>query len=53
MVLLHSDGVATRWDIAAYPGLIAQHPALVAGVLLRDHRRSRDDASVVAMRALS
>jgi anti-sigma regulatory factor (Ser/Thr protein kinase) len=53
MVLLHSDGVATRWDIAAYPGLIAQHPALIAGVLLRDHRRSRDDASVVAMRALS
>ena len=50
LVVLHSDGVATRWDIAAYPGLITQHPALIAGVLLRDHRRGRDDASIVAMR---
>jgi anti-sigma regulatory factor (Ser/Thr protein kinase) len=51
LVILHSDGLATRWDIAAYPGLTVQHPSLVAGVLLRDHRRGRDDASVVAMRA--
>jgi hypothetical protein len=51
LVILHSDGLATRWDIASYPGLTVQHPSLVAGVLLRDHRRGRDDASVVAMRA--
>ncbi len=51
VVILHSDGLTTRWELAAYPGLAAQHPSLIAGVLLRDHRRSRDDASVVAMRA--
>jgi anti-sigma regulatory factor (Ser/Thr protein kinase) len=51
LVILHSDGLTSRWDFAAYPGLAAQHPSLVAGVLLRDHRRGRDDASVVAMRA--
>jgi len=50
LVILHSDGLTARWDFAAYPGLAAQHPAIVAGVLLRDHRRGRDDASVVAMR---
>jgi anti-sigma regulatory factor (Ser/Thr protein kinase) len=50
LVILHSDGVTTRWDLAAYPGLASQHPSLIAGVLLRDHRRLRDDASVVAMR---
>ena len=50
LVILHSDGLTTRWDLAAYPGLAVQHPSLVAGVLLRDHRRGRDDASVVAMR---
>ena len=44
LVILHSDGLTTRWDIAAYPGLAGQHPSLVAGVLLRDHRRGRDDA---------
>lgn len=50
LVILHSDGITGRWDLAAYPGLASQHPSLIAGVLLRDHRRARDDASVVAMR---
>jgi hypothetical protein len=50
LVILHSDGLTARWDLAAYPGLASQHPSLIAGVLLRDHRRARDDASVVAMR---
>jgi hypothetical protein len=51
LVILHSDGVSARWEIDAYPGLAACHPSLVAGVIFRDHRRGRDDASVVAMRA--
>jgi anti-sigma regulatory factor (Ser/Thr protein kinase) len=48
--VLHSDGIATRWDLAAYPGLLAAHPALIAGILYRDFRRGRDDATVVALR---
>jgi anti-sigma regulatory factor (Ser/Thr protein kinase) len=52
LVILHSDGLTSRWDFNAYPGLTSQHPSLIAGVLLRDHRRSRDDASVVAVRPL-
>ncbi|HEY2618891.1 MAG TPA: ATP-binding SpoIIE family protein phosphatase [Acetobacteraceae bacterium] len=52
LVIMHSDGLTSRWDLAGYPGLAAQHPSLVAGVLLRDNRRGRDDASVVAMRAV-
>ncbi len=50
LVIMHSDGLTSRWDLADYPGLAAQHPSLIAGVLLRDHRRGRDDASVVVMR---
>jgi anti-sigma regulatory factor (Ser/Thr protein kinase) len=52
LVILHSDGLTAKWDLAGYPGLATQHPSLIAGVLLRDWRRGRDDASVVAMRAL-
>lgn len=52
LVVLHSDGISSRWDLAGYPGLAAQHPSLIAGVLLRDFRRARDDASVVAARLL-
>jgi anti-sigma regulatory factor (Ser/Thr protein kinase) len=51
MVIMHSDGLTSRWDLASYPGLSQQHPSLIAGVLLRDHRRARDDASVVVLRA--
>jgi anti-sigma regulatory factor (Ser/Thr protein kinase) len=53
LVILHSDGLSARWEIDRYPGLLASHPSLVAGVLFRDHRRGRDDAAVVAMRAAS
>ncbi len=51
VVILHSDGLSTKWELAGYPGLAASHPSLIAGVLFRDHRRGRDDATIVAMRA--
>jgi anti-sigma regulatory factor (Ser/Thr protein kinase) len=50
-VIMHSDGLTSRWHLGDYPGLSTQHPSLIAGVLLRDHRRGRDDASVVVMRS--
>jgi hypothetical protein len=51
LVILHSDGLSTKWGLADYPGLAASHPSLIAGILFRDCRRGRDDVSVVAMRA--
>jgi hypothetical protein len=51
LLLAHSDGLATHWDLASYAGLEARHPALVAAALYRDHERGRDDVSVVAARA--
>jgi hypothetical protein len=30
--------------------LIASHPSLLAGILFRDFRRGRDDASIVVVR---
>jgi anti-sigma regulatory factor (Ser/Thr protein kinase) len=50
LMVLASDGLASRWSLDAYPGLQARHPALVAGVLYRDHSRQRDDVTVVAVR---
>ena len=49
-VILHSDGIGSRWDLATYPGLSEAHPALSAGVLYRDFRRGRDDATAVVLR---
>jgi anti-sigma regulatory factor (Ser/Thr protein kinase) len=50
LLVLHSDGLTTHWDLAAYPGLIARHPALIAAVLYRDYDRGRDDVCVVVIR---
>lgn len=45
--IMHSDGLSTHWDLDAYAGLLARDPSLIAGVLFRDFKRDRDDATVV------
>jgi anti-sigma regulatory factor (Ser/Thr protein kinase)/serine/threonine protein phosphatase PrpC len=50
ILVLHSDGLSMRWRADQYPGLATRDPALLAGVLYRDHARGRDDATVIAIR---
>jgi anti-sigma regulatory factor (Ser/Thr protein kinase) len=50
LLVMHSDGLSARWDLAEHVGLHTHHPALIAGVLYRDHSRGRDDATVVVYR---
>lgn len=50
ILVMHSDGLQSRWDLSRYPGLLGRQPALIAGVLLRDFRRERDDASVLVLK---
>lgn len=47
LLVMCSDGVGTSWSLDAYPGLVAAHPGLIAGVIYRDFARGRDDATVV------
>ena len=49
-LIMHSDGLATRWNVEQYPGLTSRHPALLAGVLFRDFCRKRDDATILVSR---
>ena len=50
IVLMHSDGLTSSWQLDRYPGLTQHHAALIAGVLYRDCRRGRDDSLVVVIR---
>ena len=36
VLVMHSDGLTSRWSLDAYQGLLSRHPALIAGVLYRD-----------------
>lgn len=49
LLVMHSDGIGTSWNLASYPGLLRAHPLLVAGVLYRDFARGRDDATAVVV----
>ncbi|SCL16885.1 Anti-sigma regulatory factor (Ser/Thr protein kinase) [Micromonospora rhizosphaerae] len=52
-LVMHSDGVVDRWDLADYPGLDGRAPLVTAATLLRDAGIRRDDACVLVARAES
>src|SRR5262245_18331314 len=51
LLMLHSDGLNTHWNLDHYPGLIAKPPSLIAGVLYRDHQRGNDDVTVLVAKS--
>lgn len=53
LLVMHSDGLTSRWNVSDYPGLDARHPTVIAAVLYRDHKRGNDDATVVVAREAS
>jgi len=51
LVVLHSDGLKSRWTLDGYAGLTRKDPTLVAAVLFRDYQRGRDDATAMVATA--
>lgn len=49
-LILNTDGLSSRWNLAKHPGLLACHPMLIAALLHRDFSRDTDDATVVVIR---
>ncbi|WP_070885748.1 ATP-binding protein [Pseudomonas sp. D1-3] len=49
LLIMHSDGLQSRWNLGDYPGLAYRHPAVIAAVLHRDFCRGRDDVTVVVI----
>jgi anti-sigma regulatory factor (Ser/Thr protein kinase) len=50
LLVLHSDGLNTRWRLEAYPGLTVRAPGLIAGILYRDFERKTDDVTAVVVK---
>ncbi|WP_207433806.1 ATP-binding protein [Sabulibacter ruber] len=51
LMVLHSDGLKSRWDFSKYPELTRHDPTLIAAVLYKDNTRTVDDTLVVVVRA--
>ena len=49
LLIMNSDGLSARWDLARKPGLLRRHPGVIAAVLFRDYARQYDDATVVVL----
>jgi len=50
LVVMHTDGLATRWNLKELGGLLQCDPAVIAGWLLREHTRGHDDVTVVVLK---
>lgn len=53
VLIEHTDGLATHWNLEHYPGLAQRSPSLISAVLYRDFTRRRDDVVVLAAREMA
>lgn len=53
LLILHSDGIKTRWDLSKYPNLHRHDCSIIAAIVYRDFRRDTDDSLVVVARTKS
>lgn len=51
ILVMHSDGLASRWDLERYPGIWMKPPSMIAALLHRDFSRGRDDVTVLVAKA--
>lgn len=49
LLVMHTDGISARWNLAGRTALFSHHPAICAAVLYRDHGREKDDATVLVI----
>lgn len=47
VLIMHSDGLSTRWNLNEFRGLGSRKSALIASVLYRDFAKHRDDMTVL------
>jgi anti-sigma regulatory factor (Ser/Thr protein kinase) len=50
LLVIWSDGIESRWPPGVLAPLLGRDPTLAAAVLVRDHCRGRDDATVAVLR---
>jgi anti-sigma regulatory factor (Ser/Thr protein kinase) len=52
ILVMHSDGLVSRWDLEGYPGIWNRPASVIAALLHRDFNRGRDDVTVLVAKAV-
>jgi len=50
ILVMNSDGLTTHWRLDPYPGLQIKSTLMMAAILYRDFKRTRDDSTVLVAR---
>jgi anti-sigma regulatory factor (Ser/Thr protein kinase) len=50
MLVMHTDGISGRWDLAKYPKILQHHSIILCAALFKDHFRGTDDATIAVIR---
>lgn len=51
LLVIHSDGLKSRWDLTKYPNLHRHHASTIAAVIYKDYSRNTDDTLVLVCKA--
>lgn len=47
IIVMHSDGLRTRWNLNEMTSIVKQHSAIIASAILKENIRGTDDASIL------
>jgi len=50
VLIIHSDGVVSRWELQKYPSILKNDPVIIAAVIYKDFCRKNDDVTVIVTR---
>jgi len=46
-LVLHSDGISSRWDLQKYPNILQHNGIMLCGALYKDFDRDNDDSTIL------
>lgn len=47
IIIMHTDGITSRWDIQKYPAILQHHSMLLCAALFKDFNRGNDDSTIL------
>ena len=47
IIVMHSDGLSSRWDLMKYPGILQRHGMVLCAALYKDFDRGNDDSTIL------